>query len=106
MEFFERFLSFMNIHFHVIVHVNVQRTFTVHSFHSRIFIYLIEINLKLINKLFKIKQKINLFRVIIKMRLSIKNRIRIATIYINKNLHFKHKRFQVFKHLLLLKKIL
>jgi len=44
MEFFERFLSFMNIHFHVIVHVNVQRTFTEHSFHSRTFIYLIEIN--------------------------------------------------------------
>jgi hypothetical protein len=44
MEFFERFLSFMNIHFHVIVHVNVQQTFTEHSFHSRIFIYLIEIN--------------------------------------------------------------
>ncbi len=33
------------------------------------------------------------------MRLSIKNRIRIATIYINKNLHFKHKRFQVLKQL-------
>ncbi len=33
------------------------------------------------------------------MRLSIKNRIRIPTIYINKNLHFKHKRFQVLKQL-------
>ena len=33
------------------------------------------------------------------MRLSIKNRIRIATIYINKHLHFKHKRFQVLKQL-------
>jgi len=28
MEFFERFVSFMNIHFPGIVHVNVQRTFT------------------------------------------------------------------------------
>ena len=33
------------------------------------------------------------------MRLSIKNRIRIATIYINKNLHFKHKRSFVLKQL-------
>jgi len=33
------------------------------------------------------------------MRLLIKNRIRIATIYINKDLHFKHKRFQVLKQL-------
>jgi hypothetical protein len=33
------------------------------------------------------------------MRLSIKNRIRTATIYINKNLHFKHKRSQVLKQL-------
>ncbi len=33
------------------------------------------------------------------MRLSIKNRIRIATININKNLNFKPKRFQVLKQL-------
>ena len=31
------------------------------------------------------------------MRLLIKNKLRIANIYINKNLHFKHKRFQVLK---------
>jgi len=29
MEFFERFLSFMNFHSHLIVHVNVQRTILV-----------------------------------------------------------------------------
>jgi hypothetical protein len=54
MEFFERFISFMNFHSHLIVHVNVQRTFTEHSFHSRTFIYLIEIN-------YKIKKKVKLF---------------------------------------------